>query len=81
MYRRVLTRGRWATMLRVAAARVFEPRCVQVLAPDALVLASIRERIRNQDCANGFILDGFPRTLSQAKMLDAMISATGDKVN
>ncbi len=36
------------------------------LVPDDLVLSMVEERISRQDCADGFILDGFPRTLPQA---------------
>ena len=41
------------------------------LVPDDTVLALVRNRIAREDCKNGFILDGVPRTLSQAKALDA----------
>ena len=40
------------------------------LVPDSVVIGLIRERITQSDAANGFILDGFPRTLPQAKSLD-----------
>ena len=39
------------------------------LVPDALVTALVKERIKDADCANGFIMDGFPRTLPQADAL------------
>lgn len=42
------------------------------LVPDEVVIAIIRERIAQADCANGFILDGFPRTIAQAEALDSM---------
>jgi len=45
------------------------------------VVSIIRDRITESDCAKGFILDGFPRTVEQAKMLDAMLAESGDKVN
>ncbi len=41
------------------------------LVPDDVVMALVAERIARDDCKNGFILDGVPRTLSQAKGLDA----------
>lgn len=40
------------------------------LVNDNLVVNIVKDRIQQSDCANGFILDGFPRTLEQAKMLD-----------
>jgi len=43
------------------------------LVPDDLILNMIKERIGNADCKNGFILDGFPRTLSQAEGLDTLM--------
>ena len=42
------------------------------LVPDDVVIGIIKERLANDDCANGFILDGFPRTIPQAEALDAM---------
>lgn len=39
------------------------------LAPDQLVIELVKERVKNADCDNGFILDGFPRTLPQADAL------------
>jgi len=50
------------------------------LVSDDLVVGIIKERTANADCAGGFILDGFPRTLAQAKMLEAMLAEKGDKV-
>ncbi len=47
------------------------------LVPDELLVAMIRERIARQDCANGYILDGFPRTLPQARSLETMAGADG----
>jgi adenylate kinase len=42
------------------------------LVPDEVVIGMIRERLAESDCANGFILDGFPRTIPQAEALEAM---------
>ena len=43
------------------------------LVPDDIILELIRERITRQDCAHGFILDGYPRTMIQAEELDALM--------
>ncbi len=53
------------------------------LVPDDLMIQLISQRIGRADCANGFILDGFPRTTPQAEALDAMLGERGlnlDKV-
>lgn len=42
------------------------------LVPDEVVIGIIRERLAEPDCENGYILDGFPRTVPQAEALDAM---------
>ena len=47
------------------------------LMPDALMVEMISDRIEAPDCGNGFILDGFPRTLGQAEALDRMLEQKG----
>ena len=42
------------------------------LVPDEVVIGIIKDRLAQDDCANGFILDGFPRTVPQADALDKM---------
>ena len=51
------------------------------LVSDELVISIIKDRVKDEDCAGGFILDGFPRTVEQAKMLDGMLAESGDKVS
>jgi adenylate kinase len=47
------------------------------LVDDAIVLGMIRERLADADTANGFILDGFPRNIAQARALDGMLTQLG----
>lgn len=51
------------------------------LVPDDVMIELIDNRITHPDCALGFILDGFPRTVPQAEALDAMLTAHGLKLD
>ncbi|HEY4870297.1 MAG TPA: adenylate kinase [Candidatus Dormibacteraeota bacterium] len=51
------------------------------LVPDALMIDIIRERLQKPDAKNGFILDGFPRTVAQAEALDAKLDQLGRRVD
>ena len=51
------------------------------LVSDEIVVGIIKDRIAEDDAANGFILDGFPRTLAQAEALDKMLSDSGMKLD
>jgi adenylate kinase len=44
------------------------------LVPDEVVIGIIKDRLKESDCKNGFLLDGFPRTIEQAKALDQLLS-------
>ncbi len=52
------------------AAKVYTEK--GALVPDEVVIGIIKERLAKDDCQNGFILDGFPRTVPQAEALDKM---------
>lgn len=47
------------------------------LVPDALATAIVKERLAQDDCRNGFLLDGFPRTVQQAESLETALRAMG----
>jgi len=52
-----------------------------LLVPDQIVVDIIKDRILKNDCKAGFVLDGFPRTLSQAKVLDEMLRNLGNRLD
>ncbi|MDO4573799.1 MAG: adenylate kinase [Planctomycetia bacterium] len=47
------------------------------LVPDQVIVDIIKERLAQPDCSEGFLLDGFPRTIAQAEALDEMLKAAG----
>ncbi len=51
------------------------------LVSDDILIRMIGERIKRPDCAKGFILDGFPRTVPQAEALDRLLTARGRKLD
>lgn len=51
------------------------------LVPDDLVNRLVEERLAQPDCANGFLLDGYPRTVAQAEWLDHMLEGTGRRMD
>lgn len=52
-----------------------------LLVPDELTLELIMDRFQNPDCANGYVLDGFPRTIPQAEALTAALEKNGDSID
>lgn len=50
------------------------------LVPDEVTIGIVRERLSKNDCENGFLLDGFPRTVAQAEALDTMLADLGKKI-
>ena len=51
------------------------------LVPDGLMIGLIRERLDDEDTREGFVLDGFPRTMAQAEALDAMLGEIGRELD
>ncbi len=51
------------------------------LVPDEVTIGIVRERLSKEDCENGFLLDGFPRTVAQAEALDSMLADLGKKID
>jgi len=51
------------------------------LVPDEVVVGMVEERLGQSDCKNGFILDGFPRTIAQAEALDKLLAGKGEKLD
>lgn len=52
-----------------------------LLVPDELTVDLVMDRIQKEDCKNGYILDGFPRTIPQAEALDQALKALGEKLD
>ena len=51
-----------------------------LLVPDELVVDLVVDRLHQDDCKKGYVLDGFPRTIPQAESLDAALEKTGEKM-
>ncbi len=52
-----------------------------LLVPDELTVRLLLDRVAQEDCKNGYVLDGFPRTIPQAEVLDAELTKLGEKVD
>ena len=52
-----------------------------LLVPDEVTIGIVEERLLEDDCKNGFLLDGFPRTIAQAEALDAFLTKNGVKLD
>ena len=52
-----------------------------LLVPDELTVRILLDRVSKEDCKNGYVLDGFPRTIPQAEVLDDAINKLGDKID
>ena len=52
-----------------------------LLVPDELVVDLVVDRVNQEDCANGYVLDGFPRTIPQAEALDKALEELGQKMD
>ena len=52
-----------------------------LLVPDELTLELVMDRFQNPDCANGYVLDGFPRTIPQAEALTAALEKNGETID
>jgi adenylate kinase len=52
-----------------------------LLVPDDITIGIVRERIQASDCQAGYLLDGFPRTISQAEALDQITASMGSKID
>ena len=51
------------------------------LVPDELTVKILLDRVAQDDCKNGYILDGFPRTIPQAEVLDKALKELNDKID
>jgi adenylate kinase len=51
------------------------------LVPDKLTIDIIKDRLSNEDCSNGFLLDGYPRTVNQAEALETLLEEEGNRID
>jgi adenylate kinase len=51
------------------------------LVPDEVTIGIVRDRLAEDDCQNGFLLDGFPRTVAQAEALEELLESLGRKID
>jgi adenylate kinase len=75
LFRQALERG---TELGLKAKSYMEKGA---LVPNQITISMVMERLSEPDCANGAILDGFPRNLEQAEALDKALSQEGEAIN
>jgi adenylate kinase len=75
MFRAAVAEG---TQLGVKAKKFLD---AGELVPDEVTVGLVEERIAKSDCARGFLLDGFPRTVAQAEALDQALARKASKVN
>lgn len=52
-----------------------------LLVPDELTVKILLDRVAQEDCRNGYVLDGFPRTIPQAEVLDEALAAQGERID
>lgn len=52
-----------------------------LLVPDELTVKILLDRVAKEDCAKGYVLDGFPRTIPQAEVLDEALNKLGEKID
>jgi adenylate kinase len=75
MFRRAMSEG---TPLGLEAKSYVDKG---LLVPDEVTIGIVRERLHQPDCENGFLLDGFPRTVSQAQALDQILEQMNKKLD
>jgi adenylate kinase len=69
-------------MLRALAADdIHTTQASGKLISDDVVIRMVRERTASEDCQNGYVLDGFPRTTTQAEMLEALAEQQGNSID
>lgn len=51
------------------------------LVPDEVTIGIVRDRLQQDDCKQGYLLDGFPRTISQAEALDEIVASMGSQID